>query len=72
MFTAANYLQENNIAHNLYMTRGPVFGQGQGSEYTTVRVYLWPRKAVVGQWHTAIPVHFLYGAAIFQIYKTGI
>ena len=44
-----SYFQEHEIAHNMFMTRGTVFGDGPSSENRTVRIYLWPRKKFVGQ-----------------------
>ncbi|ELT93039.1 hypothetical protein CAPTEDRAFT_105623, partial [Capitella teleta] len=46
VYLAANHLQQKNIAHNLYMTRGRVFGD-TATESSTVRVFLWPRKPVI-------------------------
>ena len=50
LFQIADYFVCNEIAHNLYMTRGPVFGDTRHSCHRTVRVYFWPRKKVVGMY----------------------
>ncbi|XP_022333297.2 GDP-D-glucose phosphorylase 1-like [Crassostrea virginica] len=46
VYKVANYLSENEVAHNLFMTYGKSF-DSQSSE-STVRVYLWPRKKFIG------------------------
>jgi len=44
-FQVVDYLQCNDIAHNLFITRGTAFNGSQ----STVRVYIWPRESVLGQ-----------------------
>lgn len=48
IFQIADYFQTSEIAHNLYMTRGPTFNESRCSCNRTVRVYLWPRKKFIG------------------------
>lgn len=48
LFQIADYFQKNEIAHNLYMTRGPVFNEERQSDKRTIRVFLWPRKKFIG------------------------
>ena len=48
LFLVADYFQRNEIAHNLYMTRGVVFGEPKDSPNRTIRVFLWPRKKFIG------------------------
>ncbi|XP_069118009.1 GDP-D-glucose phosphorylase 1-like [Argopecten irradians] len=48
IFLVANYLQKSEIAHNLFITRGTVFGEDRSSRKRTVRLYLWPRKKFIG------------------------
>ncbi|KAK3092332.1 hypothetical protein FSP39_001381, partial [Pinctada imbricata] len=45
----AQYLREHEIAHNLYVTKGTVFGEDPAGGKRTIRLYLWPRKKVVGK-----------------------
>lgn len=40
------YLQANEIAHNMFMTRGTGFGKDRDKD--TVRIYVWPRKKFIG------------------------
>jgi len=41
-----SYLQNSNIPHNLYVTRGNRLDvQDTGEVYNTVRVYVWARKS---------------------------
>ncbi|XP_070179713.1 GDP-D-glucose phosphorylase 1-like isoform X2 [Littorina saxatilis] len=44
----SSYFQEADIAHNLFICRGTVFGETRQSTKTTVRVYIWPRRKFVG------------------------
>ncbi|KAK7504796.1 hypothetical protein BaRGS_00003824 [Batillaria attramentaria] len=44
----SSYFQEADIAHNLFICRGTVFDEKRGSENTTVRVFIWPRRKFVG------------------------
>lgn len=48
LFQIADYFQKNEIAHNLYMTRGPVFNKERQNDERTIRVFLWPRKKFIG------------------------
>ncbi|KAL4238038.1 GDP-D-glucose phosphorylase [Mactra antiquata] len=48
LFEFADYCQKNEIAHNFYMTRGPVFNEPSDSCKRTIRVYFWPRKKFIG------------------------
>ena len=48
VFSVADYFQLNDIAHNVFITRGTLFGEDKDSANTTVRVYLWPRKHYIG------------------------
>lgn len=41
-----DYFTENEIAHNLTITRGNNF---KNPDKTTLRIFLWPRKAVHGK-----------------------
>ncbi|EDO39439.1 predicted protein [Nematostella vectensis] len=41
-----SYFVSNEIAHNLSICRG--LGQGSDADSSAVRVYLWPRKPVIG------------------------
>ncbi|XP_014248430.1 GDP-D-glucose phosphorylase 1 [Cimex lectularius] len=43
-----NYLNENNIAHNLIMTRGTSFERNDSTVYDCVRIYVWPRTSASG------------------------
>ncbi|GAB6020531.1 hypothetical protein CHUAL_003214 [Chamberlinius hualienensis] len=47
IFTVVNYLQSNNIAHNLFITRGTKF-DSQDKKYDAIRVYLWTRRSEIG------------------------
>jgi len=47
VYKVSSYLQENNIAHNLFITRGTAF-DGNSTEYDTIRVYLWARQSTFG------------------------
>jgi len=41
-----SYLQNSNIPHNLYVTRGSRLDvRDTGEVYNTVRVYVWARKS---------------------------
>ncbi|KAK3586856.1 hypothetical protein CHS0354_034894 [Potamilus streckersoni] len=42
------YFQQNEIAHNLFLTRGTVFGQPRDSTLRTIRFLLFPRKKFIG------------------------
>lgn len=44
----STHLHTNDIAHNLFMCRGLVFGEERDSKKTTIRLYIWPRKKFIG------------------------
>jgi len=44
----SNYLYESDVAHNLFMCRGTVFGEKRESSNTTIRLFIWPRKKFIG------------------------
>ncbi|XP_076632235.1 GDP-D-glucose phosphorylase 1 isoform X3 [Colletes latitarsis] len=44
-FLIINYLQEAEIAHNVYITRAK---GGSGKEYEDLRIYIWARKSSSG------------------------
>ena len=48
MHSISSYFQEADIAYNLFICRGTVFGESRGSANTTIRVYIWPRRKFVG------------------------
>ena len=55
------YLQNNEIAHNMFITRGDVFGEENcGTPHRTVRIYVWPRKTVTGKTHLLADHVILY------------
>lgn len=41
------YLQGNEVAHNVFMTRGTAFGDN--SKEDTIRIYVWPRAKFIGK-----------------------
>lgn len=46
MHCLTSYLQNSNIPHNLYVTRGSRLDvRDTGEVYNTVRVYVWARKS---------------------------
>ncbi|XP_063427915.1 GDP-D-glucose phosphorylase 1-like [Mytilus trossulus] len=40
------YLQSNEVAHNVFITRGTAFGDN--SKEDTIRIYVWPRAKFIG------------------------
>ncbi|XP_021367959.1 GDP-D-glucose phosphorylase 1-like [Mizuhopecten yessoensis] len=48
VYLVADYMQRSEIAHNLFMTRGTVFGEDRTSRNRTIRLFLWPRKKFIG------------------------
>ncbi|KAL1122151.1 hypothetical protein AAG570_003556, partial [Ranatra chinensis] len=47
--TLTDYFIENNIAHNLYFSRGTSFGNSSStSPRDCVRIFLWPRTSSTG------------------------
>ncbi|KAL3873175.1 hypothetical protein ACJMK2_036323 [Sinanodonta woodiana] len=42
------HFQQNEIAHNLFITRGTVFGEPRDSTLRTIRFLLFPRKKFIG------------------------
>ncbi|XP_048269535.1 GDP-D-glucose phosphorylase 1 isoform X1 [Bombus terrestris] len=47
-FLIINYLQNNQIAHNIYITRGKSNIKENKEEYRDVRIYIWARKSSQG------------------------
>ncbi|KAH9509364.1 GDP-D-glucose phosphorylase 1 [Bulinus truncatus] len=45
----STYFIENEIAHNVFICRGTVFGEERASPLTTVRLFIWPRKKFIVQ-----------------------
>uniref|UniRef100_A0A2C9LAB3 GDP-D-glucose phosphorylase 1 n=1 Tax=Biomphalaria glabrata TaxID=6526 RepID=A0A2C9LAB3_BIOGL len=43
----SDYFIKNEIAHNVFICRGPVFGEDRNSFHTTVRLFIWPRKKFI-------------------------
>jgi hypothetical protein len=48
VFTLVSYLCANEIAHNLFVTRGKRFGGTPDNVYDTVRVFIWAREPAFG------------------------
>ncbi|XP_072032544.1 GDP-D-glucose phosphorylase 1-like [Amphiura filiformis] len=52
IYTVANHLHSNEIAHNIFLTRGASLGSEadglQGDTQETVRAIIWPRKSCFG------------------------
>ncbi|XP_060079584.1 GDP-D-glucose phosphorylase 1-like [Ylistrum balloti] len=48
IYLVADYMQRSEVAHNLFITRGTVFGEDKTSRNRTVRLFLWPRKKFIG------------------------
>ncbi|XP_002735196.1 GDP-D-glucose phosphorylase 1-like [Saccoglossus kowalevskii] len=48
VYKVTSYFHQNEIAHNLFMTRGTLFGEDKYSNRRTVRVYVWPRRSSYG------------------------
>lgn len=44
VFVVANYLQQNEIAHNIFWVRATSFD----SQSPTIKAFIWPRKSVFG------------------------
>lgn len=44
-----NYMQQNEIAHNVFFTRGSTLEPKDDDPQTTIRVYIWPRKKFLGR-----------------------
>ncbi|GFR87957.1 GDP-D-glucose phosphorylase 1-like [Elysia marginata] len=47
-FKLSSYFHKADIAHNVYINRGLVFGEERGSNLTTIRLFIWPRKKYIG------------------------
>ena len=54
IYEIADYCVQNEVAHNFYMTKGPVFGEERNSLKRTIRVYFWARRKVVGMYFIKI------------------
>jgi len=48
VFAIVDYFQQNEIAHNLYVSYANVISCSNGSSSSTVQVVIWPRKPFVG------------------------
>ncbi|XP_070576789.1 GDP-D-glucose phosphorylase 1-like [Ptychodera flava] len=48
VYRVTSYFHSNEIAHNMFITRGTVFGKDSDSTDRTVRVYVWPRRSSYG------------------------
>ena len=46
-FSITDFYERNEVAHNVFLTRGAVIGDDSGK--VTVRVYIWPRKSILGR-----------------------
>lgn len=47
-FKLSSYFHKADIAHNVYINRGLVFGEEAKSMLTTIRLFIWPRKKYIG------------------------
>lgn len=47
-FLIIDYLQNKQIAHNIYITRGKSNIKENKKEYRDVRIYIWARKSTQG------------------------
>jgi len=43
IFILISYLQQNEISHNLFITRGTSYKYAVDSSYDTLRIFIWPR-----------------------------
>ena len=50
MFTLVSYLCANEIAHNLFVTRGKRFVEPLSHVYDTLRVFVWAREPAFGKY----------------------
>lgn len=48
VFTLVSYLRENDIAHNVFATRGKRFAESVPGSFDTLRVYVWAREPAFG------------------------
>ncbi|XP_064603164.1 GDP-D-glucose phosphorylase 1-like isoform X2 [Liolophura sinensis] len=48
LHSVSSYFTRENIAHNMFISRGTRFGEGRGSKERTVRVIVWPRTSQCG------------------------
>ncbi|GFO27473.1 GDP-d-glucose phosphorylase 1-like [Plakobranchus ocellatus] len=48
-YKISSYFHHADIAHNVYICRGTVFGEDRNSKLTTVRLFIWPRKKYIGE-----------------------
>lgn len=49
LHSISSYFTRENIAYNMFISRGTRFGEGRGSKEMTVRVVIWPRKSQFGK-----------------------
>lgn len=42
------YLTDNNIGHNVFITRGTSFNKQDTESYDAIRIYVWAREKIVG------------------------
>ncbi|KAJ8044839.1 GDP-D-glucose phosphorylase 1 [Holothuria leucospilota] len=49
VYKVTRYFHINEIAHNIFMTRGSVLGEQKDSIQTTLRIFIWPRNPVYGE-----------------------
>jgi len=43
-----SYMQQNEIPHNLFMTRGTSYRKTVIGSYDTIRIFIWPRQPLFG------------------------
>jgi len=48
VFTLISFLQQNEIAHNIFLTRGTSFQKPIEESYDTLRVFVWLRESNFG------------------------
>ncbi|PVD26233.1 hypothetical protein C0Q70_13903 [Pomacea canaliculata] len=48
VYKVSSFFHKADIAHNLFINRGVVFGEERHSVNTTVRVFIWPRRKFIG------------------------
>ncbi|XP_033735948.1 GDP-D-glucose phosphorylase 1-like [Pecten maximus] len=62
IYLVADYLQKSEVAHNLFITRGTVFGEDRTSRKRTLRLFLWPRKKFIG-----VKVEACFNVAVVEL-----